>query len=72
LLKNSKKIKINKIEKKKHGVITLYDKTKKLAEEEGKIPVICLCQSHRKGFWIIVHEDDLDKVNDIREQDNSK
>ena len=67
-----KDIKVNVIRKKKHAVISLYDKTKKLAEAEGKIPVICLCQSHRKGFWIVVHEDDLDKVNDIRQHNNKK
>ena len=71
MLKN-KNLKITKVEKKKHGVITLYDETKKLADAENKIPVIALCQKNRKGFWIIVHEDDLDKVNDIRKKDNNK
>tara|TARA_B100000029_G_scaffold113593_2_gene105910 strand:- start:6339 stop:6557 length:219 start_codon:yes stop_codon:yes gene_type:complete len=70
-LKN-KNLKVNVVTKKKHGVITLYDETKKLADTENKIPVIALCQKHRKGFWIIVHEDDLDKVNDIRKKYNSK
>ena len=50
----------------------MYDETKKLADAENKIPVIALCQKHRKGFWIIVPENDLDKVNDIRKKDNSK
>ena len=71
MLKN-KNLKITKVEKKKHEVITLYDETKKLADAENKIPVIALCQKNRKGFWIIVHEDDLDKVNDIRKKDNNK
>ena len=61
MLKN-KNLKITKVEKKKHGVITLYDETKKLANAENKIPVIALCQKHRKGFWIVCHEDDLEDV----------
>jgi hypothetical protein len=71
LLKN-KNLKVKVIEKKKHAVLTLYDETKKLAKAENKIPVIALCQSRRKGFWIVVHEDDLDKINDIRQRDNKK
>ena len=61
MLKN-KNLKITKVEKKKHEVITLYDETKKLADAENKIPVIALCQKHRKGFWIVCHEDDLEDV----------
>ena len=68
----NKDLKVDVIRKNKHGVITLYDETKKLADAENKIPVIALCQKNRKGFWIIVHEDDLDKVNDIRKKDNNK
>ena len=61
-----------KIEKKKHSVISLWDKTSKLAQDEGKIPVITLCQKHRKGFWIVVKDDDLDKLYKIMEKDNAK
>ena len=49
--------------KKKHAVVSLWDKTKKLADLEKKTPVIALCEKYRKGFWIIVHNDDLDAVN---------
>jgi hypothetical protein len=65
LLKNTN-LKINKIEKKKHGVVTLYDETKKLADAENKIPVIALCQKHRKGFWIVAHANDLEKIINAR------
>ena len=41
MLKN-KKLKITKVEKKKHSVLTLYDDTKKMADVEGKTPVIAL------------------------------
>ena len=66
---DKKLIKLKKFEKSKHSCITLFDKTEKLAKQEGKIPVVALCQKHRKGFWIIVKEEDLDKV--INEQRNN-
>ena len=65
MLKN-KNLKITKVEKKKHGVITLYDETKKLANAENKIPVIALCQKHRKGFWIVALASDLEKIINAR------
>ena len=48
--------------KKKHAVISLWDKTKKLAEKEGKTPVVALCEKERPGFWIMVHSSDLYKL----------
>ena len=76
MLKNTN-LKINKIEKKKHGVVTLYDETKKLADaqtiildEQNKTPVIALCQKHRKGFWIVAHANDLEKI--INAKNNKK
>lgn len=45
--------------RKKHSVVTLWDETKVLADKEGKTPVICLAEKNRKGFWIMVHSDDL-------------
>jgi len=44
----------------------LYDETKKLADAENKIPVIALCQKHRKGFWIVAHASDLEKIINAR------
>jgi hypothetical protein len=57
------KIKLVKHLKKKHAVGTLWDKTKVLADLEKKTPVITLCQKHRKGFWIVIHSDDLDALD---------
>jgi len=45
--------------RKKHTAITLWDKTKALADKEGKTPVVCLCEKNRPGFWIMVHSNDL-------------
>jgi len=56
------KIKLQRIEKNKHSVISLWDKTNKMAKAENKTTVLALCQKHRKGFWIVCHEDDLEKV----------
>jgi len=58
----NKKIQLRKVEKAKHSVISLWDKTDKLAKAECKRTVLALCQKHRKGFWIVVHEDDLEEV----------
>ena len=39
---------------------------KKMADVEGKTPVIALCQKHRKGFWIVAHANDLEKIINAR------
>ena len=69
---DKKKILTKRIEKKKHSVISLWDKTSKLAQDEGKIPIVALCQKYRKGFWIVVKDDDLGKIQKIMEEDNAK
>ena len=73
-MKQNQKSKLltRKIEKKKHSVISLWDRTSKLARDEGKIPIVALCQKHRKGFWFIIKDDDLDEVHRIMEEDNAK
>jgi len=43
-------------------VVSLWDKTNKLAKKEGKTPVIALCEKERPGFWVMVHSSDLDKL----------
>ena len=48
----------------KHTVVSLWDDTAKLAKNEGKTPVIALCEKNRPGFWIMVHSDDLKKIKD--------
>lgn len=46
----------------KHTAVTLWDSVKKLAIKENKIPVVCLNEKGRPGFWIMVHSDDLEAV----------
>ena len=46
----------------KHSAVTLWDKTKKLADKENKTPVVCLSEKGRPGFWILVHSDDLSEL----------
>ena len=41
--------------RKKHSAVTLWDKTKIMAHEEKKTPIIVLCENNRKGFWILTH-----------------
>ena len=48
----------------KHTAVSLWDDTAKLARDEGKVPVIALCEKNRPGFWIMVHSDDLEKIKD--------
>lgn len=48
--------------RKKHSAVTLWDDTKKLADQENKTPVIALIEKGRPGFWILVHSDDLCKL----------
>ena len=50
--------------KKKHTVVTLWDETKKLADKEGKIPIVALCEKERPGFWIMVHSNDFRKITE--------
>jgi|TARA_R100001163_G_scaffold65319_1_gene62100 hypothetical protein len=60
------KIKLQRIEKNKHSVISLWDKTNEMAKAENKTTVLALCQKHRKGFWIVCHEDDLQDIIDAK------
>jgi hypothetical protein len=48
--------------RKRHSVVTLWDKTKKLAAKEGKTPVVTLTEHGRPGFWLLVHCDDLEAI----------
>lgn len=53
--------------RKKHAVIGLWDATHALAKKEQKIPVVCLRERGRPGFWIVVHSDDLCEVGLARQ-----
>ena len=50
----------------KHTVVSLWDDTAKLAKEEGKTPVIALCEKNRPGFWVMIHSSDLNKIKEIK------
>jgi hypothetical protein len=46
----------------KHAIFGLYKDTKKKARKENKIPLICLSQENSKGFLIVIHSEQLDKL----------
>jgi hypothetical protein len=50
----------------KHGkqqmMWNLYLQTRKLAEEEGRTPVIGLHKSRYKGFLLVIHQSDLEAI----------
>ena len=48
--------------RKAHSVVTLWDRVKKLARKENKVPVVTLTQHNRPGFWLVIHSDDLPDV----------
>lgn len=37
----------------KHSAVSLWDEVKALADREGKVPVVVLCEKNRPGFWSI-------------------
>jgi len=53
----------------KHSAVSLWDDTAKIAKTEDKTPVVVLCEKNRPGFWVMVHSDDLKKLED---QDNGE
>jgi len=48
----------------RHAVISLWKSTKELADKEDKIPIVCLCEKGKEGFWILCHSDDLMKISE--------
>lgn len=53
----------------KHSAVTLWDDTAVLAKKEKKIPVVCLAEKGRKGFWVLVQSKDLRKVSEFVEDE---
>jgi hypothetical protein len=43
----------------RHAVFTLWDATKRLAKETGKVPVLILGRKFHDGFLVCCHSDDL-------------
>ena len=50
----------------KHSAVTLWRDTAEKAKRENKIPVVCLAEKNKKGFWVVVHSDDLTAVANQR------
>lgn len=46
-------------QREKFAAITLWKGTRKLAKKEKKIPVVCLSEKGKKGFWVLCHSNDL-------------
>jgi hypothetical protein len=46
----------------KHSIIATWDDAKKKADIEHKIPVVCVREKGRKGFWILVHCEDMKEI----------
>ena len=49
--------------RKSFSVINLWRKTAELAKKEKKIPIVCLSEKNKNGFWILIHSDDFKKIN---------
>ena len=45
-----------------HSIVSTWDDAKLKADVEGKIPLVCIRQKRRKGFWILVHCEDMKEV----------
>lgn len=50
----------------KHSAVTLWRDTAEKAKEEGKIPVVCLSEKGKQGFWVMCHSDDLTAIANQR------
>jgi hypothetical protein len=47
----------------KHGLATIWKDAARKADFEHKIPVVVLAEKDRRGCWIILHSDDLDRLS---------
>jgi len=50
------------------AVVSIWDRAREIAAEEGKTPVVALVQKSRPGFFVVVHCDDLVSVAQVRER----
>lgn len=48
--------------RKRWTILSLWDKIKREAKKEGKIPILAICQKGRHGSWFLVHSEDLVKI----------
>jgi len=47
--------------RKKFAVLELWKDTQEKAKKEGKIPIVALCEKNKKGFWILIKDEDYFK-----------
>lgn len=52
--------------RKEHSAINLWRKTAVLADLEKKVPVVALAEKGSRGFWLVVHSEDLHAVTNQR------
>lgn len=49
----------------------LFTDTEKKAKVEGKVPVVAIKQKGEKGYLLVMRPEDLEKINEIREESSS-
>ncbi len=49
-----------------HSAVTLWRDTAEKAKKEDKIPVVCLSEKGKQGFWVMCHSEDLTAVANQR------
>ena len=50
----------------RHSAVTLWRDTKGKADVENKIPVVCLSEKGKQGFWVMCHSGDLTAIANQR------
>jgi hypothetical protein len=56
--------------RKRHAILSLFDKVKKLAIDEDKIPVVTISEPGRSGFFLLINSADLLAVANQRKKIN--
>lgn len=46
----------------KHAIIATWQDAKGKADAEGKVPVVCVREKGKRGFWLLIHCDDAKAV----------
>ena len=49
----------------KHAILATWRDAKAKADVEGKVPVVCVREKGKKGFWILIHCEDLEEIASI-------
>jgi len=51
--------------RKRHALWSLYDDTRVKAKKEDKVPILAVGENNRKGALIVIHSDDLGRVDEL-------